>query len=243
MSKQINDAVLLLTINFLEGEMRPNKSIITTVILFSLFVLSTGSALAQFSLGADVVSRYIWRGFDLGGNQLCVQPAIAYAAGAFEIGAWGSFGAVTDTGNENDLYISYSAGPLSFIFTDYFFPAYSGHDSFFKYGHDDAIHILEVGASFSQDALSVSGYINVSGDDENSIYGEVSYALGEIEGIETGFTVGGGTGLYDFQAETETNFDLALTNIGLSLSKGSLSASYIINPNQETSFLVFGYSF
>lgn len=222
--------------------MKFNKSLTTTVMALSLLVISVSSSFAQFSLGADVVSRYVWRGFDFG-NQLSVQPAIAYTSGALEIGAWGNFGAVEGSANENDLYISYSAGPVRFIFTDYYFPAYSGDDNFFKYNDDDGVHILELGASFSKDAFSISGYINVSGDDENSIYGEISYALGEVEGLEAGLTLGAGTGIYDALVGAETNFDLAVTNVGLTLSKGALSAAYIINPNQKTSFLTFGYSF
>jgi hypothetical protein len=34
-----------------------------------------------------------------------------------------------------------------------------------------------------------------------------------------------------------------VASIGISVSKGDYSASYIINPDQETSFLVFGRSF
>ena len=47
-------------------------------------------AQAEIGIGADVVSRYVWRGADVG-DAVSVQPAIAYSGEAFEIGAWSSW--------------------------------------------------------------------------------------------------------------------------------------------------------
>lgn len=55
-------------------------------VVFVAVVMSWGAASAQFGLGADVVSRYVWRGTDFG-NAASVQPYISYTAGVLEIGA------------------------------------------------------------------------------------------------------------------------------------------------------------
>ena len=101
------------------------------VLLITIF-LSMTSLSAQLSIGADMVSRYVWRGTDFG-NSASVQPALSFAHKGFEIGAWGSY-AFTAAGagaNENDFYASYSTGPVSFTITDYYFPETF---DFFNYG-------------------------------------------------------------------------------------------------------------
>jgi hypothetical protein len=75
---------------------------------------------AEFSVGADVVSRYIWRGADYG-NSRAVQPAVAFSVAGFKAGFWGSYGLgqyskrVNDSVVENmghyaefDMYLSYT---------------------------------------------------------------------------------------------------------------------------------------
>jgi hypothetical protein len=115
--------------------------IFLTLTIMMLFALS---AYSQVSFGADVVSRYVWRGTDFG-NSASVQPTLGFSFGNFEIGALGS------------------------------------------------------------------------------------YAL----------TAGAGTKVYVVDPEGNFNF----VNLGVTASKGSLFTSYIMNPEAETNFIVFGYSF
>lgn len=210
-----------------------------------VFAMMSSPLFAQFDIGADVVSRYVWRGWDFG-NSAAVQPALTYgnelAGGALEIGAWGSFALTSGAANENDLYVSYSTGPVTVVVTDYYFPGYTGADKFGNYGENGG-HILEAGAGFSAGIFSLMGFYNFSGfDSENSAYVELGVTPPyEVEGIELGLFVGAGNGVYDFVAAGESP-EFVLTNVGLSVSKDNYSASYIVNPDQETSFLVFGIS-
>ncbi len=58
-------------------------------ILFGAIPLS-----AQFELGADVMSKYIWRGFDLyDDDNPALQPSLTYTFGesGFSVNLWGSF--------------------------------------------------------------------------------------------------------------------------------------------------------
>lgn len=82
----------------------------------------------HWQVGADFVSRYVWRGLNSGGSSPAIQPAIEYSFGseknAFAIGAWGSFSTSgTQTTQEVDLYLSYTFNEIiSLIVTDYYFP-------------------------------------------------------------------------------------------------------------------------
>ena len=62
--------------------------IFPVLIIYSLLTLST--LFAEASIGADVVSRYVWRGTDYG-NAAAVQPFIETNLGPITVGAWGSW--------------------------------------------------------------------------------------------------------------------------------------------------------
>ena len=135
----------------------------------AIAAVTTGPVLAEVGLGADVVNRYVWRGTDFG-NAVSVQPGISYATGAIEVGAWSSWAINGGGANENDLYVSFAAGPVGITVTDYFFPANSGvGDNFFEYG-DDGAHIIEVMGSFETGPLSLAAAINVIGSDSEDSF-------------------------------------------------------------------------
>jgi len=165
--------------------------------LFSVLIaisLCAGSLFAQeeatneespWSVGADFVSRYIWRGVNLGGSSPSVQPYLEYGFGtddhSFAIGAWGAYSVSgTQTGQEADLYISYTLKEMfSLTFTDYFFPDETvASNSYFNYNMDwDKInsgakdqtgHVVEAAISFNgteQIPLSLMFAMNIWGAD------------------------------------------------------------------------------
>jgi hypothetical protein len=208
-------------------------------LLLSATLLSLGftalPATADIGIGADLVNRYVWRGTDFG-DAVSVQPSIAYSTDSFEIGAWSSWGITSNGMNENDLYVSFAAGPVGITVSDYYFPGYTGSDGLFDYGSDGA-HVIEVMGSFEAGSMSIAAAVNVLGDDDNSLWVELGYGLGEIDEADVSLSAGLGNGAYT------TDGDPMVASIGISVSKGDYSASYIINPDQETSFLVFGRSF
>ncbi|MBN1782206.1 hypothetical protein JW948_13825 [bacterium] len=209
------------------------SKIFLTMILGLVFA---GNVRAQFGLGADVVSRYVWRGTDFG-NSASVQPALSYTAGSLEIGAWGSF-ALTDGGaNENDLYMTYSVGNFGITLTDYYFPV-PGQMEAFNYADADGFHWLEASASFAAGDFSVLVGMFFSGDPDNSMYVELGYGFYEKDDVSASLTVAAGNGVYLYESE-----DLNLVNVGLAVAGGPVTVSYIVNPQAETNFLVFGYSF
>ena len=86
----------------------------------------------EINFGADLMSRYIWRGIDYG-NSPAIQPNLSFSWKGFNIGAWGTYGfakqsiQVTDTmlidaGNysETDLFVSYTVKWFTLMVFDYF---------------------------------------------------------------------------------------------------------------------------
>ena len=199
--------------------------VITLSIMNLLLILSMLNG--EVTIGADVVSRYVWRGTDYG-NAAAVQPSIETTVGPVTFGAWGSWsispGPADASGNECDLYASTTVGPVGLTLTDYFFPAYAGTDSLLNID----IHVFELSAGADVGPVSILAAANVSGDDDNSTYLELTYGA---------FSLGLGNGAYS------TDGEFAPVSLGISASRDNFSASYIINPDQETSFLVFGVNF
>ena len=142
-------------------------------------VTASTPAIAEIGIGADVVSRYIFRGTDFG-NAVTVQPGIAYSVDmddrSLEIGAWSSWAIDGAGANENDIYASFSVGPVGITVTDYFFPAAAPAD-FFSYSDGDAVHILEAAVSVDLGMASVMAAFNFSGDSEDSFWVEASLPL------------------------------------------------------------------
>ncbi len=123
-------------------------------------------------LGADLYSRYIWRGSQFGGNSPSLQPALTATYKNLEVGVWGAYslGGINPA-QETDLYLSYSFGKndmFSAIITDYFFPTENKIYNYFEYDNDKTGHIFEGSLNFNgTDKLPItfSGYVNFYGAD------------------------------------------------------------------------------
>ena len=232
------------------------RTLRTTLSLLVLTVLVAAPAAAQVSIGADVMSRYVWRGFDFG-EALSIQPALEYSRGPVTVGTWASYSVGTDSGNanEHDLYISVSAGPFSFGVTDYYFP--NAGAGFFEFGDGDGAHTIEPFVGFGGTesfpvSLTVASF--VYNDPEYSTYFEASYPF-VVEETELSVAVGAltvldgddvdGSGIYG------STSDFAVTNVSLSASRAipitdtfslPVGVSFVLNPDLERTYLVFGVS-
>jgi hypothetical protein len=198
-----------------------------------MMICVTAGAYAGVGLGADVMSRYIWRGTDFG-NSASVQPTLNFSTSHFEAGVWANYALTSNGADENDLYLTYSAGCLTLGMTDYYFP---NSGDVFNYKDSDSIHFLEISAGLSYNKLSLNAGYFFSGDPENSVYAEAGYQVLSNDEMTAKIILAAGNGMYvvkdDFNAVT----------IGLTVTKGALSATYLLNPDAEKSFVVFGYSF
>ena len=89
---------------------------------------------------------------------------------------------------------------------------------------------------------SVMAAFNFLGDADDSFWVEASVPLAALSGdADVGLTVGAGNGAYTANGSAEG--DPGLVSVSLDVSKGDYFASYILNPDAETTFLVFGRSF
>jgi len=214
-----------------------------TTFLALVAVLALGTATAQeaesdFSVGADLVSSYVWRGTQFGSGP-AIQPGVSYATGGLEIGAWGSNSFSMNEGFEADLYAGYSFDfGLGIAITDYYF----GGD-----WTDGDVHYFEPALSYGIGDFSIlAAYMIGGGKDENDdfntqdTYLEVGYAFGDVSVF-----VGAGDGQYTVDG------DFALANVGMSYSKdlmlGSfalpMTGSVILNPSTGNFYTVVGVSF
>ena len=247
------------------------RRILGAVVLTGLALTMSGPAQADISIGADVVNQYVWRGAACG-NAVSIQPGIDYDTGAgVNIGAWSSVGHGGQC-NENDLYLSYSpTDQVSIMITDYYYNHLDGeHGKFLDYASDGS-HVIEASVSVDLGAVSILGGINLHGDVEtpavagvkaveanedegieaveavaaveaktrNSFYAEIGLPLSALSsnGNDVSLSVGVGDGAYT------SDGDPGLVVLGINVSNDDYSASYIVNPDTELSWLVFGKSF
>jgi hypothetical protein len=229
------------------------------LLMLLMFVFSFAPINAQeeektspFSVGADVVSSYVWRGSKIGSGPN-IQPSVKFTTGGLTLGSWGSY-SFHDFGDlaETDLYASYGFDfGLSLGITDYFYqgsPLFSFTDSTgshaFEINVGYALEKLSIAANYIVNDASQGGPANKPGGGD--IYFEVNYAFENF-----GVFVGAGNG---WHTTYEANGDDVFTvcNIGIKTSKEivfsdsfslPVSGALIVNPDKEELNLVVGFSF
>lgn len=238
--------------------MKNIRSVRNYLMLFILFFGALSSIVPQSKLdiGADLVSRYLWRGIDFGQSP-SIQPTMSFTTGGFELGVWGAYQLGRDVSelpaDELDLYLGYTfdleSASLGFIVTDYYFPNTSGRLGNFDNDGKGA-HVIEVGATFTlMESLPfyLSGYVNVYNDPDYSSYFEVGYST-SIHDVGLDLFIGATPGGQNKYYSTK-NF--SIINTGITASKSikitedfslPIFASYIINPSQSQGHFVFGIS-
>lgn len=198
---------------------------------------------SPISIGADIMSRYVWRGTDYGSSP-SIQPSMELGLGGFALGIWGAYTTNLPGVQELDLYATYTFSDVVTIgITDYFFPdEIFGYD-YYEYRGDSSTHILEGMASFNGlENLPLTfmvGY-NFAYDSQNSTYFELGYSFSILD-----IFLGAGNGFYT----TDGKFNIV--NLGIGVSKDikiterfslPISASFITNPQAEKVHFVFGIS-
>ena len=125
----------------------------------------------EASVGADLVSGYVWRGQDLGG--VSVQPGLSVAYKGLSLAAWGSAGLEKDGAQELDLTLKYTKGGFSVSVTDYWF---SGGAGYFSYGAHDTAHVFEAQVGYDFGFLAANWYTNFAGMDGTDGGGHRAYS-------------------------------------------------------------------
>ena len=236
---------------------RINSMAAIIVLLVGLASIPAMVNAQEVSLGADVVSSYVWRGLDCG-DGMAIQPYVELGAGGLALGAWGSYAVGSDGAPEADLYAGYSFDfGLSIGVTDYFFPGEDEvplegvpehappgtpttemvHRDYFDYDN----HTLEANLGYEVGAFSLSANRYFDDNSNDDMYFEVSYDFGLVS-----LFVGAGDESYT------TDGDLAICNFGISAEKEieitdkyslPLFGSVVFNPDSEGMYIVLGMSF
>ena len=208
------------------------------ILLTIVALLSPNISYSQ-DFGADLVSSYVWRGTQFGSGAH-IQPYMDLGSGNLTGGVWGSFPtSAKGGGNELDLWVSYDFGPLALTVTNYTFPSEGG-----VYADGEGLFngdYTELAASTSIMGVDLSaGYFT----EVEALYVELGFstgaldiALGYGDDQADGFYAGGGSGLVNMSFSGSKDIQIS-DNYAL-----PVFGSFILNPQAETAFLVFGISF
>lgn len=211
----------------------------------------------EATVGADLVSNYIWRGQDLGAA--AIQPSVAVAYKGVSLSAWGSYGLVDrDDTKELDFTLAYSAGNFTVGITDYF--CVRGGENcptkYFLYDAHKTAHVFEANVGYDFGILSLNWFTNFAGADGLNKSGNRAYSsyveVGvpfTLGGIEWGFTLGAVPYATTSYADAS---GFAVTNVSLKASKEiSITPSFSLplfgaltaNPSTQSLYLTAGVSF
>ena len=220
----------------------------------------------KLNVGADVMSRYIWRGTDYG-HSPSIQPTLSLTIEGFEIGGWGAI-ATNSYYQEIDAYAKYTLKNFSLTLTDYYIPSVTGlsaspDSSYFNYADEETAHSLEGSLMYKGSEklpLWVMGGVFFYGNDKRWGYDAAKDTTNQTyysTYIEAGYTL----------AIKENNIDFFLgftpwagaygnaagfVNMGLTgyrkiqiTEKFALpvKASLIFNPQSSNVYFAFGITF
>jgi hypothetical protein len=240
---------------------------LSVTLLFSLIFLSlsaqqdTTESESPFSFEAQLISRYVWRGQDLGGNRAFVHPSVALNLGnenhAFSAELWGAYALGKHHDEELNLILTYTFKEMvELIITDYFVYDQSpdGYD-LFNYRDGETPHLLEAGAGFAGTEnfpFSLHAFMMLYGDDVRKInadgtegrifrssYVELGYAK-ELSFGDMNAFVGFAPDKANEEKGEETfygNTRPGFVNLGCSFSR-ELNISKQYSPVLDVSFIV-----
>lgn len=221
----------------------------------------------SFATSVDLYNRYIWRGLDIA-NTPSMQPAIAVGYAGFELGGWGAYTLSNGTSesDEIDFWLSYtkeleSGVSFSVLAIDYYLP--NAGIKFFNFNNHDAViddtipdpgaHLLELGLSFTGSAsfpITLSGYINIYNDAGSNTYFQLDYPI-TVDQTELTLFCGASGGSKENPAYYGTD-KFNVINLGVTAVREivvsesfslPLTVSLIVNPREEISHLLVGFSF
>lgn len=211
----------------------------------------------EASVGADLVSSYIWRGTDCGG--VSIQPSASIAYKGFSLGAWGSVGFDKEDTKEIDLILGYSTGGFSVAITDYWFSPYDEAEQigFFKYGAHNTQHTFEGTVAYDFGPLAVSWNTYFAGTDYYTVKdnGDIKRSYSTYVGISAPFKLGSldwtaEVGFTPWEGAYSDKFNV--TNLTLKAAKEikitdsfslPIYAQLTFNPYTQGTYFVAGVSF
>lgn len=216
----------------------------------------------EASVGADLVSSYIWRGQELG--DVSIQPSVSLSWKGISLTAWGSASWDSEYAKEFDLTLGYAVKGFSVSVTDYSFSKganfKTGADiggKYFHFGSNSTLHVYEAQVGYDFGFLAVNWYTNIGGNDGLKENGKRAYS--SYFALSAPFRLGG----LDWNATVaavpwETSFynggcsGFAVSEVALQAAKDikvtesfalPLFAKVTWNPATENAYFTAGLSF
>ena len=219
----------------------------------------SGKRETPFHLGLDLQTKYIWRGMEMMTDDAApvVFPQINYQGNGFYVYVMGGT-AINGKYSEVDLGVSYTYKWLTVGLNDYYYPTTTiPYDQYFNFKSNETGHWFEGVVTITPESvpiyLTVSNFFagadkDLDGHQAYSTYAELGGHYDFLDDHSLALAVGAafnkscyngyeqGFGICNI--ELRYTYNLALNKISL-----PLSASYIINPVYEKSFMNFTASF
>ena len=142
----------------------------------------------DYSVSADIVSRYVWRGTDYG-NSPTIQPTLELSYKNISAGAWGSLTFNSLPIQETDLYLSASIWKFKLLAGIIFFMNMDTvRNSYYQYNDNKTGHDFSMDMEFflsEKIPLKILASYNFYGADTlHSSYFEASYKLNKKIPVE-----------------------------------------------------------
>lgn len=206
----------------------------------------------EATVQADVVSRYIWRGQDLG--DVSLQPTLGLAYKGLSLTAWGNVGLSDPSDTEEfDLTLAYSIGGFNIGVTDYWFN--KPNDRYFSYAAHETSHVFEANIGYDFGPVAVQWYTNFAGNDGVNKSGKRAYS--SYFEVSAPFRLAGcdwtaAVGAVPYATTSYSNANgFAVTNVSVRATKDvritktfnlPLFAGVTANPSTEKAYMVFGFT-
>lgn len=206
----------------------------------------------EATVQADVVSRYIWRGQDLG--DVSLQPTLGLAYKGLSLTAWGNVGLSDPSDTEEfDLTLAYSTGGFNIGVTDYWFN--KPNDRYFSYAAHETSHVFEANIGYDFGPVAVQWYTNFAGNDGVNKSGKRAYS--SYFEVSAPFRLAGcdwtaAVGAVPYATTSYSNANgFAVTNVSVRATKDvritktfslPLFAGVTANPSTEKAYMVFGFT-
>lgn len=238
----------------------------TLITLLILTCESFAQPSFDVNFGANLVSRHIWRGLQIGATQNSpavphIQPnavmSLSFSKNSsFEIGFVGTYG-ISNEYSESDFFARYSQltniGSFALQLFDYHYPfkgiPFSNFDE-----NGTGAHTLEVSLKYTAPrqfpiTLFVSNNIHnvVSGD--KTFYAELNYPVQVNKLVDLNLFAGTAKGKSTWHVVSSDSFEIV--NLGFKASrkielseklKIPVSVTWTYNPHLKNSYLAFGLS-
>ena len=229
------------------------NNVMKKIVMMALGMVLCCTAYAQekieTTISGDIVSRYIWRGQDLGSVSL--QPTLGLGYKGLSLTAWGSVGLVDkDDAKEFDLTLDYSIAGFNIGITDYW--TNSPESRYFLYDAHRTSHVFEVNVGYDFGPVAISWFTNFAGNDGVTASGKRAYSsyfeavvpfcLAGVDWTATAGAVPYATSFYETTGFAVTNVALRATKDIKVTDKFAIPifAEVSANPCSRNAYMVFG---